>query len=105
MSVKVCFMRPATVGAVGGLAYGTCRASETVSVPGTTQGSAQAAQGEYVLVLSTESTAILMAVGSTPDASASTETSATTAAMALAPLAEKPVFVKAGDKLSFASFA
>jgi hypothetical protein len=103
MAVKVCFMRAVSVGEGKGLGYGSCRASETVAVPGTTTGAALA--GEYVLVLSTETAAVLMAVGSAPNAAAVAETAATSAAMPLPPLTEKPVVVSAGDKLAFAAFA
>lgn len=101
MSVKVCAMKPANTGQA--LAYGKCRASETLSVPATS--TITLATGEYFLVLSTETSPVLMAVGSTPNASASSSTSATTAAMPLAPGVEKPVVGATGDKLAFAAFS
>ena len=78
MSAVVCFVR-AVSGGAGSSAAGSIRKKEVLTVPSTSTITANA--GEYAIVLNTEATAILVAYGLTPDAQATTETSATTAGL------------------------
>jgi hypothetical protein len=78
MSAVVCFVKPVTAGG-GSTAAGAIRKKEVLTVPSTSTITANA--GEYAIVLNTEATAILVAYGGTPDAQATTETSATTAGL------------------------
>jgi len=78
MSAVVCFVKMVTAGG-GGVAAGAVRKKEVLTVPSTSTITANA--GEYAIVLNTESAAILVAYGSTPDAVAVTSTSATTAGL------------------------
>jgi hypothetical protein len=80
MAVAVSFLRPVTAGG-GATAAGRVRKKESIAIAGTTTITAQA--GEMALILNTESTAILVAWGSTPDAQAATETSATSAGVGI----------------------
>lgn len=76
MAATVCFLTAVSAGG-GGSAAGAIRKKEVLSVASTSTITANA--GEYAIVLNTEATAILVAYGSTPDAQATTSTSATTA--------------------------
>ena len=104
MSAVVCFVTPGTAGG-GGTAAWRIRKKEVLTVPSTSTITAQA--GEFAIVLNTETSGILVAYGSTPDAVATTETSATSAGLGvpagldsalLGPLAE-------GDKISAKAIA
>ena len=74
MSAVVCFVR-AVSGGGGTAAAGAIRKKEVLTVPSTSTITAEA--GEFAIVLNTEATGILVAYGSTPDAQATTATSAT----------------------------
>ena len=76
MSAVVCFLRPGSAGG-GGTAAWKIRKKEVLTVPNTSTITADA--GEFAIVLNTETTGILIAFGSTPDAVATTETTATSA--------------------------
>lgn len=78
MSAVVCFLRPGSAGG-GGTAAWKIRKKEVISVPATSTITAEL--GEFAIVMNTEATAILIAYGSTPDAQAVTETSATSAGL------------------------
>lgn len=104
MSAVVCFVTPGTAGG-GGTAAWRIRKKEVLTVPSTSTITADA--GEFAIVLNTETSGILVAYGSTPDAVATTETAATSAGLGvpagldsalLGPLAE-------GDKVSAKAIA
>lgn len=78
MSAVVCFVK-AVSGGAGSSAAGVIRKKEVLTVPSTSTITAEA--GEFAIVLNTETTAILVAYGSTPDAQAATATAATTAGL------------------------
>jgi len=80
MSAVVCFVR-AVSGGGGTAAAGAIRKKEVLTVPSTSTITAEA--GEFAIVLNTEATGILVAYGSTPDAQATTATSATTAGLGI----------------------
>lgn len=98
MSAVVCFVRAVSGGA--GTAAARIRKKEVISVPATC--AITAAQGEFAIVLNTESTAILVAYGSTPDAQAVTETSATSAGIGVPAGLESCLLgpLNAGDMVS-----
>ena len=102
MPVKVSFMRPGPMGSVNAVAIGACRICETITVPGSTTASAQ--EGEIVLLVSSESTAVVVAHGTTPDAAATAQTAATSAGYGLSSDSYMPVAVKTGDKISIKAF-
>ncbi len=76
MSVTVSFLT-AGPGAGGVVGISKVRVKEVVTVPGTTTATALA--GEVIVVGNGESSMVAVAIGSTPDAAATAETSATTA--------------------------
>lgn len=80
MSAVVCFVKPGTGGA-GAAAASRIRKKEVLTVPSTSTITAEA--GEFAIVLNTETSGILVAFGSTPDAQAATETSATSAGLGI----------------------
>ena len=80
MSAVVCFVTAVSSGG-GGTAAGTIRKKEVLTVPSSTTITANA--GEYAIVLNTETTGVLVAFGSTPDAVAVTATTATTAGLGI----------------------
>ena len=99
MSAVVSFIRPATGGA-GVSAASRIRKMEILSIGSAT--SATAEDGEIAIVLNTESSAILVAYGGTPNAQATTETSATSAGVGVPTgLVSPPLGPLArGDKIS-----
>jgi len=99
MSAVVCFVRPGSAGG-GGTAAWKIRKKEVISVPATSTITAEA--GEFAIVLNTETTAILVASGSTPDAQATTETAATTAGIGVPAGLDSPLLgpLVRGDKVS-----
>lgn len=80
MAATVCFLTAVSAGG-GASAAGAIRKKEVLTVPDTTTITANA--GEYAIVLNTEASAVLVAYGSTPDAQATTSTSATTAGIGI----------------------
>jgi hypothetical protein len=99
MSAVVSFLRPATGGA-GVQAAWKIRKKEVLAVGSATTATAEA--GEIAVVLNTETEAILVAFGSTPDAQAATETSATSAGIGVPTGLTSPALgpLNAGDKIS-----
>lgn len=99
MSAVVCFLRPGSAGG-GGTAAWKIRKKEVISVPASSTITAEA--GEFAIVLNTETTAILIAYGSTPDAVATTETSATSAGLGVPSGLESALIgpLALGDKVS-----
>lgn len=102
MAVKVSFVRPAGIGSVDAPGIGACRVCETLTVPGATTAAAQ--DGEIAVIVSTESSAVVVAHGSTPDAAATAQTSATSAGYAVPPSQIVPIVLRAGDKISIKAF-
>jgi hypothetical protein len=104
MSAVVCFVRAVTSGG-GGTAAGAIRKKEVLTVPSTSTITADA--GEYAIVLNTETTAILVAYGSTPDAVAATQTSATTAGLGVPSGLDSALLgpLNSGDKISVKAVA
>lgn len=99
MAVIVTLTRPGGLGSISAVGMGRARAMEVVSVPGTTTISLQ--EGEMAVLMSTETDVVLAAIGSTPDAQATTATGVTSAGFAIAPGIPYPVALQAGDKLNF----
>ncbi|WP_316176162.1 hypothetical protein [Bradyrhizobium sp. SZCCHNRI1073] len=99
MAAVVCFLRPGTASG-GGTAANNVRKKEVLTVPSTSTITAEA--GEYAIVLNTETSAILVAWGSTPDAQAITQTSATMAGLGVPSGLESPLLgpLATGDKVS-----
>lgn len=101
MAIKVAYM-PQRWLPNGVITHGQCRASETVTVPGTTTGAAL--ENEVIIILSTEAAAVVFATGSTPDAAASLQTTLTTAGMGLEPLFSLLLYPNRGDKINIKAF-
>lgn len=104
MSAVVCFLRPASGGA-GATAAWKIRKKEVISVASTS--TITATEGEFAIVLNTEATAILVAYGSTPDAQATTETSATSAGLGVPSGLESALLgpLAQGDKVNVKTVA
>ena len=99
MSAVVSFLRVASAGG-GASAAWRIRKKEVLSVASSSTITAQA--GEFAHVFNTETTAILAAYGSTPDAQATTETSATSAGITIGSGLEGPLLgpLAEGDKVN-----
>lgn len=99
MSAVVCFVTPRTAGG-GGTAAWRIRKKEVLTVPSTSTITADA--GEYAIVLNTETSAILIAYGSTPDAQATAESSVTSAGLGVPSGLESALLgpLALGDKVS-----
>jgi len=104
MSAVVCFLR-AVSGGAGASAAGRIRKKEVLTVPATSAITAQA--GEFAIVLNTETTGVLVAFGSTPDAVAVTETSATSAGLGIPAGLDSALLgpLNEGDKISVKAIA
>jgi len=88
MSAVVCFVKAVSAGA-GAAAAGRIRKKEVLTVPSSSTITAEA--GEFALVLNTETSGILVAFGATPDAQATSETSATSAGLGIPAGLESPL--------------
>lgn len=99
MSAVVCFLRVSSAGG-GAAAAWHIRKKEVLTVPSTSSITADA--GEFAIILNTESTAILVAYGSTPDGVATSETSATSAGLGVPAGLESALLgpLALGDKVS-----
>ena len=104
MSAVVCFVRAVTSGG-GGTAAGAIRKKEVLTVPSTSTITAEA--GEFAIVLNTETTGILVAYGSTPDAVAVTQTTATTAGLGIPAGLDSALLgpLATGDKINVKAIA
>ena len=103
MSVKVSFTTLARIGGAANMAYGVCRRSETLELLGTTTQGAK--HDEYVVITSTETSVVCVAVGSAPDATATDATTTTSASIAIAPNDSMLIATKFGDKVNVQAFA
>lgn len=81
MTVKVTFFTPKGIGSVNAPGVGRVRSSETVALSAASAAAAQ--EGEVALVFNGETSAILFAHGTVPDAAATTESDVTSAGMAI----------------------
>jgi hypothetical protein len=98
MAAVVSFMNAGSAGAGAG-AVSRVRKMEILTIPSTSTITGQS--GEIAIILNTETAGILVAVGSTPDAAAVTDTSATTAGQGVpAGLTSPPIILQFGDKVS-----
>ena len=104
MAVFVSFVRPAGIGSLNAPGIGRVRATEILSVPGTTSNTVQ--DGELVLIASTEGAFVRVAHGTVPDAAAATETNATSAGLPVPPQSSEIVVVPAvGAKINVKALA
>lgn len=102
MSLHVSFQMPAFAGSNDIGSIGSVRASEAIAADAT--GSLTAEDGEIAFICNTGTSVLYIAHGSTPDASATTKTPATSARYAIpSGLGVVPVRVYAGDKFAVAS--
>jgi hypothetical protein len=103
MSVTISFMRAATAGA-GAAAVSTVRKKEVVTIGNST--TITALPGEVGWVYNGETSGILVAWGSSPDAQATTATSATTAGFAVPAGMCGPIMILAsGDTVNVKTIA
>lgn len=104
MSAVVCFIRVASAGG-GASAAWKVRKKEVLSVPSTS--TITATSGEFAIILNTETSGILAAYGSIPDAVATTETAATSAGIGVASGLESALLgpLAEGDKISVKAIA
>lgn len=101
MAVYVTFFKAAGLGSVNAPIAGNARARESVSVGSTS--TTAALDGEALYVMNNESSTVMVAVGSTPNASATVATAATSAGFAIAAGAFIPIAVVTGDKIAVAT--
>lgn len=104
MSAVVCFVTAVSAGG-GATAAGRIRKKEVLTVPNTSTIAAN--KGEFAIVLNTETSGILVAYGSTPDAVATTETSATSAGLGIPSGLESALLgpLNQGDTISVKAIA
>jgi hypothetical protein len=96
MTVVVSFIRPGGAGVVG---VDKVRVRENVTIPGST--TARAEDGEIVVIGNAETSMVAAAWGTTPDAAATAETSATTAGFCIgAGAVSYPIRPRVGDKVN-----
>lgn len=98
MAVRVSFFIPARFGAVRTEIPAAVRKSEDIELNAST--TATLSTGELALVVNMEATAVLVAWGTTPNASATTSTADTTAGVAVPAGASVIVAPIAGDKIN-----
>ena len=104
MAVLVSFMQAAGIGSLHAPAIGRVRATETVSVPGSTSNTAQS--GEFVIVTNTGDAFVLAGHGTVPDAAATVETGATSAGVPIPPQSSSTVLILAtGSKVNVKALA
>lgn len=110
MPIIVTFMTPGWAGSLGRAAhhqpqgsavYGRARRRETIAVGSATTGAAR--DGEIAIVTNMEEGAVLVALGTSPNATAATETAATTAGVAVAPGQMAPFALREGDRIGTAA--
>ena len=78
MAVTVSFVRPGNLVSYPGIGIGQVRKMEVLSVSGTTTTTAE--DGEFIVIGNDESSMIRAAIGTTPDADATSENGAVTTA-------------------------
>lgn len=99
MAVQVIFFTPRGIGSAHAPGVGEIRAREAVSIPGSTTATVQS--GEAVVVLNEESAAVLVAHGTTPDATATASTAATSAGYPVpAGQVSPPILAATGAKIN-----
>lgn len=99
MTCTVAFCTPRANGVGVGNGVARVRAKEVVTVPGTTTTTAEA--GEFVIIGNGDSVMVAMAFGTTPDAAATAETSATSAGFPVAAGSTSvPFIMAAGAKIN-----
>jgi hypothetical protein len=99
MTVQVIFFKAKGVGSVHSPGVGDITAREAVTIPATT--SRAVADGEIVVVLNEETSAVLVAYGTTPDATATASTAATSAGYPVpAGLVSPPIVAPTGAKIN-----
>jgi len=104
MTVYVSFIETRGLGGViAAPAVGDCRVTETVALDGTS--TATAGQKETALITNTGSDTVLITHGKTPDASATSRTSATNAGYPLLGSASIVVATETGDKINVKAIA
>lgn len=103
MTVEVAFIRPAALGPGSSQVIGDVRATEAVSVPGTT--TATVGVGELVMITNNESTAQRIAWGSTANADATVKTAATTAGISVPAGQQMPIAPPEGVKINVKAIA
>lgn len=96
MTVVVSFIKPQGAGVIG---MGDVRVRENLAVTGTT--TAQAQDGEIIIIGNNETSMVAVAWGTTPDGAALAKTAATTAGVPIgAGAVSYPITPKPGDKIN-----
>lgn len=103
MSVIVAFFKPGGLGSIHAPGVGQVRASEVIDAGDTTTIAAQ--DGEMGMIWSGETALVKAAHGATPNAAATAETAATTAAYGVPAGGITPFAPKTGDKVAIAALA
>lgn len=104
MAVHVTFFTPKGVGSIHAPGIGAVRAREALALDGTT--TAASRDGESILVFNAEASAVLVAFGPTPDAAATAEGAATSAAVPIAAGQwSQPLMAPAGSKVAAKALA
>lgn len=100
MTVQVIFFTPHGIGPTQhALGVGSVRAREAVTIPGTTTATVQS--GEAVVVYNGETGGVLVAHGTTPDATATVETAVTSCGFPVAAgQGSTPIMANTGSKVN-----
>lgn len=103
MTVVVSFVTPRGVGSLHSPGVGAVRIREDITIPGTTTATVQS--GEIVLIGNAESSMVAAAFGTTPDAATTTETTASSAGIAVPAGTLQAVAPPAGAKINIKALA
>ena len=103
MAVIVSFATPKGIGSIHSPHIGAVRAREDITVPGSTTAAAQ--NGEIAVIANGEASIVAAAFGTTPDAAATAETTATSAGFGIPAGAVVMVPLKTGDKINIKALA
>lgn len=104
MTVVVSFITPAGIGSIDAPGLGACRIRENITIPGTT--AASLLPGEIAIVGNAEASMVAVAFGTTPDAAATSATSASSAGYPVpAGQNSDPIVGRAGDKINVKALA
>lgn len=103
MAVHITFAPPAYVGSDANLSLGPARLYEAVTVGSATTGAAL--DGEFAFISNAETSAVVLAKGTAPNAGATTATAASSASFVIPSGSYAIVQMFAGDKIDTAAVA
>lgn len=98
MAIHISFITPRGAGSIHAPVVGPCRIRESIASGATTTAATQ--EGEVVLVVNEEAEVVFVAVGATPNASATASTALTTAGVPVPPNSPVTFYPPQGSRVS-----